>query len=217
VFHWNVVPVGGSTITRRRNTARSERAQATRARIVEAAGSQFVRDGYLETTMLGIARAAGVAVQTLYLSFGSKVAVLEGALGAGSEDHPAGYTDQLTAEPDGILALGRYVAVTVQAIERNHPLDVVLRAAAADPEPAELLERTRRAVLDQHAKAVDELAEKPGFTDRISLQRATDIVAAMLSHETYDLLVVGQGWTPPDWAEWAGRHLTIDLFPGNRP
>ncbi|MDT7651496.1 MAG: hypothetical protein QOI36_2902, partial [Pseudonocardiales bacterium] len=96
-------------------------------------------------------------------------------------------------------------------------LDVVLRAAAADPEPAELLERTRRAVLARHAKAVDELAEKPRFTDQISLQRATDIVAAMLSHETYGLLVVGQGWTPPDWAEWAGRHLAIDLFPGNRP
>ncbi|HEY4419314.1 MAG TPA: helix-turn-helix domain-containing protein, partial [Pseudonocardia sp.] len=66
-----------SIVTRRRNAVRTERAMATRARIIEAAGPLFVRDGYLETTMAGIARAAGVAVQTLYLSFGSKVAVLE--------------------------------------------------------------------------------------------------------------------------------------------
>ncbi|HEY4421541.1 MAG TPA: hypothetical protein VGN22_18590, partial [Pseudonocardia sp.] len=69
------------------------------------------------------------------------------------------------------------------------------------------------AVLTQHAQAVDELAEKPGFTVRISLQRATDVIAALLSPETYGLLVVGQGWAPPDWAEWVCRHLAADLFP----
>jgi AcrR family transcriptional regulator len=47
---------------------------ATRHRVVAAAAPLFVRDGYVETTMAGIARAAGVAVQTLYLSFGSKAA-----------------------------------------------------------------------------------------------------------------------------------------------
>ncbi|WP_433557454.1 TetR/AcrR family transcriptional regulator [Pseudonocardia xinjiangensis] len=184
---------------------------------MEAAGALFVRDGYLETTMAGIAREAGVAVQTLYLSFGSKVAVLEAALGLDpEEDRPADEVGQLTAEPDGLRALGLHVAATVSAIERTHPLDTVLRAAAADPELAELLDRTRRAVLARHAQAVDELAEKPGFTDRISLQRATDVVAALLAPETYGLLVVGQGWTPPDWAEWVCRHLAADLFPGDR-
>lgn len=212
----------GYIITRKQNAARAERARATRVRIVEAARSLFVRDGYLETTMAGVARAAGVAVQTLYLSFGSKVAVLEAALALGSDDHPTGCADQpwCAEQPgagaDGVRALGRYVVATAGAIERNHPLDVVLRAAAADPEPAELLERTRRAALDRHAEAVDQLAEMPGFTDGISLQRATDIVAALLSHETYGLLVVGQGWATPDWTDWATRHLAVDLFPGSR-
>jgi hypothetical protein len=64
-------------------------------------------------------------------------------------------------------------------------------------------------------EAVDELAEKPGFTDRISLQRATEIVATLLSPETYGLLVAGQGWTTPDWADWITRHLIVDLFPAD--
>jgi hypothetical protein len=45
------------------------------------------------------------------------------------------------------------------------------------------------------------------------LQRATEIVGALLSPETYGLLVVGQGWATPDWADWVAAHLTVDLFP----
>jgi AcrR family transcriptional regulator len=184
--------------------------------VLEAAVPLFVRDGYLETTMSGIARAAGVAVQTLYLSFGSKAAVLEAALAAGAADQPIEYVAALHAEPSGEAALRRYVTDTAELIERRFPLDAVLRAAAADPEPAELLERTRRTALAAHALAVDELAEKPGFTERISLQRATEIVAALLSPETYGLLVVGQGWTMPDWVDWVSAHLAFDLFPTDR-
>jgi AcrR family transcriptional regulator len=186
---------------------------ATRHRVVAAAVPLFVRDGYVETTMAGIARAAGVAVQTLYLSFGSKAAVLEGALAVRPDDQSNEWLADLRAEPSGPAALRRYVAHRAAQVERRFALDAVLRAAAADPEPAELLERTRRAALAAHAEAVDELAEKPGFTDRISLQRATEIVATLLSPETYGLLVVAQGWTTPDWADWIATHLIVDLFP----
>jgi AcrR family transcriptional regulator len=189
---------------------------ATRQRVVAAAAPLFVRDGYVETTMAGIARAAGVAVQTLYLSFGSKAAVLEAALAIVSDDQPKGWHTVMRAEPSGPAALRRYVDHAAAQVERRYALDAVLRAAAADPEPAELLDRARRAALAAHGQAVDELAEKPGFTARISLQRATEIVAALLSPETYGLLVVAQGWATPDWAEWVSAHLTVDLFPDGR-
>jgi AcrR family transcriptional regulator len=187
---------------------------ATRQRVVAAATPLFVRDGYVETTMAGIARAAGVAVQTLYLSFGSKAAVLEAALAVEPDDHPNEWLADLAAEPEGPVALRRYAEHAAARVERRFPLDAVLRAAAADPEPAELLDRTRRAELAAHAGAVDELAEKPGFTTEISLQRATEIVATVLSHETYGLMVVIQGWPAQDWVDWVTHHLTVDLFPG---
>ena len=189
---------------------------ATRQRVVAAAAPLFVRDGYVETTMAGIARAAGVAVQTLYLSFGSKAAVLEAALAIVSADQPNGGLTAMHAEPSGPAALRRYVDHAAAQVERRYALDAVLRAAAADPEPAELLDRARRAALAAHGQAVDELAEKPGFTARLSLQRATEVVAALLSPETYGLLVVAQGWATPDWAEWVSAHLTVDLFPDGR-
>ena len=197
-----------------RKRAGAARAQATRERVVAAAAPLFVAHGYLDTTMAELAAAAGVAVQTLYLAFGSKAAVLRAVWDAAGPERPAGWTEALAVAPDGPAALARHVELTTAAVERRHPLDAVLRAAAADPEPAELLATARAAALDAHARAVDELAEHPGFTVDMSLQRATDVLATLLAPETYGLLVVQQGWTTPDWAEWALRHLVADLFPG---
>jgi AcrR family transcriptional regulator len=199
---------------RTRAQAAHDRAAATRARIVAAAGPLFVELGYLDTTVSAIAKAAGVAVQTLYLSFPGKIAVLEAAIAAAgaAADPAARRLDEVRAEPDGRRALAHHLAVACAAVDREYPLAAVLRAAAADPEPAQLLDRSRAAALVMHARAVDELAEKPGFTERVSLQRATEALAALCSPETYGLLVVGQGWTAPDWQEWAVRHAVLDLF-----
>jgi AcrR family transcriptional regulator len=198
-------------MTVKQRAARADRAAATRERVLEAAAPLLVRQGYLETTMAALARAAGVAVQTLYLSFGSKAAVLEALL---ARDRPIGRPPaDLAAEADGPRALAAHVAATAAEVARRHPLAAVLRAAAADPEPAALLAAERTAALAVHAAAVDELADRPGFTHEVSLQRATDSMAALLAPETYALLVTGQGWTVPDWADWATRHLVAELFP----
>lgn len=193
----------------------ADRREATRAKVLAAAGPLLAERGYREVTMADLARAGGVAVQTLYLSFGSKAAVLRAVVAAEGDGRPPGWPAPLAAEPDGPAALARHVAVTTAVVERRHGMDAVLRAAAGEPEPAALLAAVRAAALQMHARAVDELADKPGFTERLSVQRATDVVATLLAPEMYGLLVVDAGWTTPDWAEWALHHLTADLFPGD--
>src|SRR6516225_4017003 len=102
-----------ATGSRTKNRAvRAEKARATRRRIIAAATELFTRDGYLQTTMADIARLADVAVQTLYLSFGSKVAVLTAALdmAIAGDDDPVPVLERpwfarLRAEPDPIAAL----------------------------------------------------------------------------------------------------------------
>ncbi|SHK78783.1 transcriptional regulator, TetR family [Pseudonocardia thermophila] len=195
-------------------TARAERAAATRARIVEAASELFAERGYLDTTMTALAEAAGVAVQTLYLSFGSKGAVLEAVWRGTGPDQPDGWREQVTTAPDGPTALARHVAATAEVLERRRRLAAVLAAAAADPEPAALLAAAREAAWAWHAAVVDELALRPGFTLELTLERATQIVGALLSQEAYGLLVGENGWTVADWTAWTTRHLTADLFPG---
>lgn len=193
--------------------ARAERAAATRARIVAAATTLFVEHGYLDTTMAAIARAAGVAVQTLYLSFGSKVAVLEAAWAATEADQPSGWLERLRAAPDGPAMLARYVADTAAALERRAALAGVLSAAAADPEPAAVLAAARAAELARHAAAIDELAEQPDFTYDITVARATEVTAALLAPDSFALLVGAHGWSVAEWADWTTRHLCADLFP----
>src|ERR1700744_2050469 len=52
--------------------------QETRNRILEAAEAEFTAGGYAGTTVTRLAASAGVSVQTLYLAWGSKRALLRG-------------------------------------------------------------------------------------------------------------------------------------------
>src|SRR5687768_14077081 len=57
---------------------RAAQAATTRRQVLDAARARFEADGYTATTVAAIARAAGVAAKTVYLSFGSKSGVLRG-------------------------------------------------------------------------------------------------------------------------------------------
>ncbi len=64
---------------KRRYTSTRRQAQAaeTRRQIIAAARKLFVKLGYAGTTVEDIAREAGIAVQTIYATFGSKLAILK--------------------------------------------------------------------------------------------------------------------------------------------
>src|SRR4051794_36121071 len=57
-------------------TLRQRQAEATRAGIVAAARTLFAEHGFVDTSVAQIAEAAGVAVQTVYKSWGTKRALL---------------------------------------------------------------------------------------------------------------------------------------------
>src|SRR5204863_8343832 len=50
--------------------------EATRVRIIDAARVLFLEHGYARTTIADVARAAGVAPQTVYWAFGSKAGLV---------------------------------------------------------------------------------------------------------------------------------------------
>lgn len=207
--------------SRQKNRAlQAEKAAATRRRIVTAAASQFVHYGYLNTTMADIAREAGVAVRTVYLSFGGKVEVLVAALDIAivGDDDPIPVLERpwfqrLVDEPDGVAALGVFVAAASEIIDRVYPLYTVTRDGSADAELAEVLKRNKRLRLLTHGQVARVLADKPGFADNLSPRQATEIVYTLMSQETYGLLVVDQGWTVAGWSAWVKRLLRLELFP----
>lgn len=206
--------------SRTKNRAlQAERTRRRRANILAAASDLFVRDGYLQTTMADIAREAGVAVQTLYLSFRSKAAVLNAAFDvtlAGDDDpRPVlerPWHDRLRDQPDSRRALDVFIEEAANVVSRLYPLYDVVRAAAADPEVAELLERNKRQRFESFEQIMSEVAEKSGFTEELSVRRAAQVLYAVLSEETYGLLVVEQGWDVADWSQWVSRTVGADVF-----
>jgi AcrR family transcriptional regulator len=72
-----------------------------RSELVDAARRLFIEDGYEATSMAALARAAGVAPNTIYWYFGDKddvlIAVLDGVLADGLAEY-AGVADRPIAE-----------------------------------------------------------------------------------------------------------------------
>jgi len=81
---------GSRNTTRRREAGAASRAE-TRRRLLRAAGEEFAERGYHAATVTRIAERAGVTVQTLYLAWGSKRALLRAFMEAslsGDPDRP---------------------------------------------------------------------------------------------------------------------------------
>ena len=199
---------------------KTERGRKTKASIVAAATRLFIERGYLETTMAAIAAEAGVAVQTLYLAFGSKVAILAAAhdLAVVGDDEPIPvldrpWVDEVRDEPNVSRALELVLTNTLGIVERVAPISGVIQAAAADTDVAELLARTNAQRLDTMRFLAAELATKQGFASQLTTDRVADVLYAVVSNELHRLLVIERQWPVEDWRAWAHQSAAFRLSP----
>ena len=204
----------------RRLGPRAERARETRRRVIDAALRLFVEHGYMPTTMSEIAREAGVAVQTLYLAFGSKSSILSAALDVAivGDDAPVPllerpWIEELRTEEDGHRAVALLCRENTALFRRVAPLHVAIRAATGDAEVASLLERDQQSRYATQRQFVAILAGKPGFNMELGEERATDIVYGLLSEAVYLLFCVDRGWQVEEWTAWVAATLSSQLFP----
>lgn len=203
----------------RSRTGRHERRRATRERIVRAATALFVRNGYLATTMAGIAAEAGVAVQSLYLIFGSKLDILKAALDVAvvGDFDPVPLLDRewarrLAETPDGPEAVRLFIGEVARVLGRTYLIYAVVQAAAAG-EAGELLAENKRQRHEGHGVIAEELSRKPGFARGLTRATAADMIYGLASEDLYGLLVVDRGWSPEKWERWCADILVRILFP----
>jgi AcrR family transcriptional regulator len=196
------------------------RGGATKARIVAAATRLFVERGYVDTTVAAIAKEADVALQTLYLSFGSKVAILRAAhdVAVVGDDAPIpvlerSWVADMRAEPDGRRALRQIIDNGLQIIERVMPLIGVIQGASADGDVGQLLAEIKSQQLATHQAFARELATKKGFNRSVSPEAAGDVIYAILSHELYALLVIDRHWAMTEVASFMDQSCAATLFP----
>ena len=224
----------------RRGSARQREVGAatrreTRRVLLAAAGELFAERGYAASTVMGIAERAGVSLQTLYLAWGSKRALLrafaEGALSGREEGITAAYVPGLQAAVDGhsagsddprarLRGVARQLRVTAEGGGDRRSAALAWKlyrdAAAIDPEIAAdwaNLQQLRRGTFEALLAALPEQALRPGLTRQDAAQTAW----VLASPETYDLLVRHGGQTLDRYEQWVGSTLIAALLPDEPP
>ena len=190
--------------------SRRDRAAATRLRILTSAHDLFVEQEYAGTTMDEIAARAGVAVQTVYYTFRTKGLLLREVVehaGAGRMDAPAvderPWMQEALSENSGDRALAVAVEHGVDIYVRAAPLWRSLHAAAiSDPEVdtyVQAMAAGRRAGMGALVARLHALGYlRKGLTP----DRATDLVYALFTHETFLALTRDAQWTTEEYKAW---------------
>ena len=184
-----------------------------RSALAAAARRLFVERGYAGTTIEAIAQEAGYAVPTVYFHFGSKAAIV-------------GYLiDEMEAED--------IVPVFQTALQQANPLrmlegtariariscekwwdvyQVVRSAGRADPALSEASKKLDTGRLYGLRLFAETLERGGHLRTGLDATRATDIMWALASEDTYQRLVVERGWTQDEFERWLGKSLKRELL-----
>ena len=214
---------------RRRYDATRRQAQAaqTRQDILDAAHRLFLERGYAGTTLAAIAQVAGVVVETIYRAYGSKAelfkAMVRAAVAGGTaraqvpvEQRPA--IQAVIAETDPHRQLQLYAATQPGIHARAGPLlRVLIGAAAADPELAELWSQIENERLNGLGRFAQLLADRGVLRPELSVEEARDLLWTLNALAVHDLLVLQRGWSPERYRDWLAASLQRTLLPDRKP
>jgi AcrR family transcriptional regulator len=188
--------------------------------MVRAAYDQFCEHGYLGTTISEVAKQAGVAVPTIYYTFGTKAVLLEESLGAAIlgfdrwREPPADpdlsellpwhdWWAEFVAATTSEEAFDVFCAHGIGILERAAPLVAALHGAAGEPEAAEVIRTSERR----------RVAAKPGgLRSGLTPVSATDILVALFSAELYRSIRTGRGWSSARTRTLLHDLLSAQLF-----
>jgi AcrR family transcriptional regulator len=201
------MPAAAPRPTRRQEAGAASRAE-TRRRLLRAA-------------------RAGVTVQTLYLAWGSKRALLHAymdAVLAGDENtsYPQVRPDMIAAVLEGALddphAIVRQISALYRQIAERAALGWQLYrdAAASDSEIADdwqALQALRHETFTTLINYLPARSLRPGLTRAA----ATDTAWTIASPDTYDMLVRARGYTLDQYQKWVTTSLTTLLLRDPRP
>jgi AcrR family transcriptional regulator len=192
-----------------RPSRRQLQAEQTRRDIVAAARVLFAQQGYTQTSVSQIAEAAGVSVQTIYDSLGSKGAIVAQLNDLVDEE---GGVAPLAARipredvPAELIAIA--VAISRQINERcEDVIRLVYGAAALEPELAMVRDESIRRHSEGIRGLTQRLADLDALSERVTVEDAADVIAALLTPQVARTFVFDYGWSFDRWEEWTRETL----------
>ena len=183
---------------------RAVQAEQTRVEILGAARRQFAVNGYAATSVKDIAAEAGVSVQTVYDSVGSKadlVRRLNDLIDVEANVGEIAMTIPTTADP---VALARVPAmITRRIVERcGDILRSCQDGARAEPDLATVLDEGSRRHIGGARAIVERLHSLGELDPELSVADATVTVATLADHRVAQVLVDLHGYQLDAVEDW---------------
>jgi AcrR family transcriptional regulator len=189
-------------------------ALATRGVILQTARRLFTAEGYAATSIQRIAAEAGVSIQTIYSSVGSKPALV---LALNDHiDEEAGLGQVAAAlgtesRPERLVALG--VRLTRQLNERcGDIVRLIIATAPAEPDVAAAYQDGLRRHRDGALAMARRLADMNALSPEMTAERAAAGFGMMTAPASWQQLTAVDGWTFDDAEDWIATSLTTLLL-----
>jgi AcrR family transcriptional regulator len=188
------------------STVRREQAAQTRSRILDAASELFESNGYARTTIVAIAQRAEVAADTVYAIFGSKARILTALIDVRLAPAAANVMDRPQAhavrdEVDQRRQIAAFARDMAGVSARVRPIYEILRTASAvEPEMAAIHAEMDSYRLRNMRQVVTWIATRGPL--RVDVERAGEIVWAVVSPDVARMLCDIQGWSQEQYAVW---------------
>jgi AcrR family transcriptional regulator len=211
----------GDRVKRRyESPRRAAQSRATRRAIVIAAADLFAARGYVATSFEAIAAAAGVGRATVFAHFPTKAALLKTAYDETlvGDDEPVPVPERpaslaVRAEPDPHRFLAGYAGLVTDLARRVSPIYEAIRGAAhADPEAAAVWARIGAERRIGGGNVVAGVVGRGALRPDADVERAADVVYALVDPGLYHLLVHERGWEHERFTDWLAAALQRELL-----
>ncbi len=177
-------------------------------------------DGYVATTIEGIAAEAGVSAKTVYDAFATKPGVLRGvwdlALKGDTDDAPVEarpWFVQVLEEPDPAQIVKLIVHNSVVVKQRIGPVLRLIRGASSvDHDSAELWELIQSDFYANQRVLVGAIAKRKGLKVGLSIDKAADILWTLNHPDVWLALHCERGWSAKEFEKWLATTAVQQLL-----
>jgi len=201
-----------------RARAARDQVEATKQVILDASRRLFERVGYQSTTIKAIAAEARLSEPTVYLHFGSKLAILREVIDRARTDTAQVRLDATyAAAPDGVAM----ITTGFQSLRRHFEVGADLERVVRDAMRAGLkpdvdtghedADRRRHA-----ARIVRRLKAEGRLLPGLSAKEAIDVLHLMSTLEVFETLVLQSKWSMAEYERWL-TSTVLALLTGQPP
>ena len=203
-----------------RSTLREVNANATRRRIVQAAGGLFIKRGYVATSIEAIADAAGVSRATVFTSVGGKPVLLKKAydiaLVGDDADVPLvqrAASQAIRAEPNVERFLDRYAGLVTEINSRLARIyEAVRGAASADADVRNVFDKIQAERRVGSGRVIEDVQSKGPLRPGLTAEVAADLLWVLNDAGLYHLLVHQRGWPQEQFQTWLSASMRAQLL-----